>query len=43
MLLQQAQAVSPRRNPLRKDRQKLSRSHHTRSHHSVVEVTVHRT
>ena len=43
MLLLKAQAVSPRRNPLRKDRPKLSRRRHSCSYRPLDAVSVHTT
>jgi transposase len=43
MLLLKAQAVPPRRNPLRKDRAKLPRRRHSRSHHLMDAISVHTT
>ena len=43
ILLLKTQAVPPRRNPLRKDRPKLPRRHHSRCHRPMDEVSVHTT
>jgi transposase len=43
VLLLQAQAVPPRRNPLRKDRPKLPRRRHSRCHHPMDAISVHTT
>jgi hypothetical protein len=40
MLPLQAQAIPPRRNPLRKDRPKLPRRRHARSHHLMDAISV---
>jgi hypothetical protein len=43
MLLLETQAVSSRCDPLRKDSPKLPRRRHSRSHHPLAAVSVHRT